>query len=572
MVIETYGYNRRVSKSATYLVLLLVIVAIGVVAPPLLPPILAIVLAVITRQVVLALFAGVVVGGLMVTSWNPFSGTVKALSWIIESVTDSWNATILVFDFIIGAFAGVLYVSGAMGDVARKLSRRVRTARGASFFSWIMGVLIFFDDYMNTVIVGNTSRPLSDRLRVSRELLSYIVDSTAAPVAGIAVVSTWIGYELGLIGDSFKTLNDLAGNGTIAMAPEVSAMSAWISSIPFRYYSILALILVFLVIYTRRHFGPMLKAEYRAVLEGKVLRDGAQPLMPTESILGEQTSRAPWWVFASSIIVLIATTFIGLWVTGGGEDWWKKSFFEALPNSDAATALLWGSFTGLLVASALSLITRSLNISRLVDSMIKGMYLMVLANVILVLAWSIKMATEAVGTANFIVGLAVNANVPVLLTPLLIFLSSMLISFTTGTSWGTFGIMMPIAIPLAWRLALVQGVDPYLVTYATIASVFTGGIFGDHCSPISDTTIMSSMFSGADHIDHVNTQIPYALLAASIGIVLYLLFAIGLTNWVILLAIGVILLVIMHRVLNKLYAGMTRLPPVIPNYIVESKK
>jgi len=565
VIIETLGYRQAISK----LIPIVAVLIIGAIAPPLLPPLLAIVLAIVTRQVLIALFAGIFVGGLMVNGWDPFAGARLSLEWIIESVTDSWNATILIFDFIIGAFVGVLYTSGSMKDIARRLARRVRTARGASIFAWVMGLLIFFDDYTNTVIVGNTSRPLSDRLRVSRELLSYIVDSTAAPVAGLAFVSTWIGYEIGQIRESFQYLTYLAKNGTLASAPEVSAMAAWISSVPFRYYSILAIILVFLVIFTRRHFGPMLKAEHRAVSSGKVLRDGAQPLMPTESILGREESEAPWWIFVLSVLTLVAVTFIGLWVTGGGDRWWEVSFFDALPDSDAATALLWGGFAGLLVASFLSLLTRALNLSNLVESMIKGMYLMVLANAILVLAWSIKSATTAVGTADYVVNLAVSAGVPALLAPLLVFLSAMFISFTTGTSWGTFGIMMPIAIPLAWKLSLIQGIDPYIVTYATIASVFSGGIFGDHCSPISDTTIMSSMFSGADHIDHVTTQIPYALLAAGVSIVLYLLYALGLSNPVILLPVGAALLVVLHRVINVWYAKKQNLPPIVPNYVLE---
>ncbi len=542
---------------------------------PLLPPLLAISLAIITRQVLAALFAGVWIGALMVTSYDPLAATTQTLGWIVENATDSWNATILIFDFVIGAFVGVLYASGAMHSVADALSRKVRSARGSSFIGWLLGLAVFFDDYTNTIVVGNAVRPLTDRTRVSRELLSYIIDSTAAPVAGIAFISTWIGYEVGLIKDAFAGLQEELKKGLITAAPTISPYAAWLASVPYRYYSILAIILVLLVVLTRRHYGPMLRAEHRVVSTGKVLRDGAQPLMPTETVLGEppKERRASGWLFAASVIVLIFVTLMGMWVTGAGKpDWWTVSFTEAMMNADSATALLWGSFAAYLVALTGTLASRTLSFAKAMEYTVKGMYLMVYANAILLLAWSIKSATDAVGTADFVVHAAIGAGVPAMIVPFVIFLVCMFISFTTGTSWGTFGIMMPIAIPLAWKLALAQfgSVDmAYTITFASIASVFAGGIFGDHCSPISDTTIMSSMFSACDHIDHVNTQIPYAVTAALASVVLYALFAAGLTNAAILLPIGVVILIVLHRIFNEIYAKRARLPPVVPNYVVE---
>ena len=529
----------------------------------LLPPLLAIILCIATRQVLPALFIGVWVGALIVASWNPLAATTLTFSWIIENVTDSWNATILLFDFIIGAMVALIYASGSMHSLAELLSKRIKTARGASFATSILGILIFFDDYSNTVIVGNAMRSLTDRLRVSRELLSYIVDSTAAPIAGLMFISTWIGYEVGLIKEAFKSLTP---------KPSVEAYFAWLMSVPYRYYSILAIILVLLVVLTRRHYGGMLKAEHRVVSEGKVLRDGASPLMPTETVLGNVKARAPPSLFAYSVIGLVIVTLLGMWVTGAEDPskWWETPFTEALMNADAATALLWGSFVGYLIASVIVLLGGYMRFSEWIDYTIKGMYLMILPNAILVLAWSIKTACDSVGTANYVVGLAEAMGIPALTVPFIIFLIAYFISFTTGTSWGTFGVTMPIAIPMAWSLAHAQGVDPYIVTYASIASVFAGGIFGDHCSPISDTTIMSSMFSAADHVDHVTTQIPYAVTAAGVSAILFLLFAMGLTHPAILLPVGIVILVIAHRVINVQYAKKVKLPPVVPNYTTSS--
>ncbi len=530
----------------------------------LLPPLLAIILCIVTKQVLPSLFLGVWIGALLVAGWNPLAATTTTFQWIIENITDSWNATILLFDFIIGAMVALIYASGSMHSLATSLSRKVRSARGASFAASILGILVFFDDYANTIIVGNAIRPLTDRLRVSRELLSYIVDSTAAPVAGLMFVSTWIGYEVGLIKEAFEKLTP---------KPGVEAYFAWLMSVPYRYYSILAIILVLTVVLTRRHYGGMLKAEHRVVNTGKVIRDGATPLMPTETVLGEAKGRAPPSLFAYSVLGLVVVTILGMWVTGAEDPskWWETPFVDALMNADAATALLWGSFVGYLIASLMIFVGGYMKFAEWIDYTIKGMYLMVLPNAILTLAWSIKTACDSVGTASYVVGLAQAAGVPAVLVPFIIFLVACFISFTTGTSWGTFGVTMPIAIPMAWSLAHAQGVDPYIITYASIASVFAGGIFGDHCSPISDTTIMSSMFSAADHVDHVTTQIPYAVTAAGVSAVLFMLFAAGLMHPIILLPIGAVLLIIAHRIINTYYAKQVKLPPVVPNYVASEE-
>ncbi|ADG90438.1 Na+/H+ antiporter NhaC family protein [Thermosphaera aggregans] len=547
---------------------------------PILPPLLAIVLAIYTQQVLPALFAGIWVAALMVYGYNPLSATIETWKWIVSSITDSWNATILVFDFLIGSMVALLYASGSMYSLAEVIGKRVKSARTASIMASILGIIVFFDDYSNTIVVGNSMRPLTDKHRVSRELLSYIVDSTAAPVAGLMIVSTWIGYEVQQINGALDVLKEQFDQGLIPAAPDISGYGLWLTAVPFHFYSILAVILVFLVAATRRHFGPMLKAEYRALTEGKVLRDGAQPLMPTESVLGEapREKRASYWIFLASVLGLIVVTLIGMWYTGAMviiEDegleaaWWEIDFTSALMNADAATALLWGSFTGFLIAFVGALYSRVLTFRKAMEYTLKGMYLMVYANAILVLAWTIKTATQSLGTADYVVTQAVSANVPALLVPLIIFLISMFISYTTGTSWGTFALMMPIAIPLAWRIALIQYDDinfAYMLAAASIGAVFGGGIYGDHVSPISDTTIMSSMFSGSDHIDHVTTQMPYGTFAAGVSIILYLLFAAGLTTPLILLPVGVILLVLGHRVLNKYYSRKTGLPEVLPDF------
>ncbi|ASJ00271.1 Na+/H+ antiporter NhaC family protein [Thermococcus gorgonarius] len=543
----------------------------------LLPPLVAIILAIWTKRVILALFAGVWIGGLMVEGWNPITGTTQSLEWVVGSVTNDWNARILVFDFLIGAGVGLVYKSGGVHALARALSKRVKTSRGASVLGWLMGILVFFDDYTNTIIVGNTMRPITDRTRVSREMLAYIDDSTAAPVAGLAFISTWIGYELAMIGRGFD-----------GAKVTYNSYDAWLSSVPFRFYSILAIILVFIVAYTHRHYGPMLKAEYRARTTGKVLRDGAKPLMTTEVDLGMPKEGGSLWDFVIPILSLVVVSLLGLWYTGAANlyaysqdlDWWTDlenpfgvnflnySFVDSFREADAATALLWGSFTMVLVASIMLLGKKKMTVDEWEDTVIRGMKQMLFANTILVLAWSLGTAAETVGTGTYIINLATSsgANLGPWM-PLIMFLAAMFVAFTTGTSWGTFAIMVPLGVQLS--LAFTNGQVNEIV-FATIGATFTGSIFGDHCSPISDTTIMSSMFSGSDHIDHVTTQIPYAFTVAAIGAVLYVLFGLGVRSWVILLPLGIVLLVAAWYVLSEWYGKKYGIPHgKVPVYVVE---
>ncbi|MEM4717691.1 MAG: Na+/H+ antiporter NhaC family protein [Desulfurococcaceae archaeon] len=560
---------------------------------PLLPPLLAIALCIITGEVLPSLFLGIWIGALMIMAYNPIDATVQTISWYVGNAADSWNATILLFDFIIGAWIGILYTSGALFSVAEVLSKRVKTAKGASVASSALGLIVFFDDYTNTVVVGNAMKPLTDKLRVSREMLSYIVDSTAAPVAGLFLVSTWIGYEVSQIQWALSSLQEDVERGVLTTAPGISSYMMWLNSVPYHFYSILAIILVFLIAYTRKHFGPMLNAEYRAIREGKVLRDGATPLMPTEEVLGGEElgkKRVTWHLFVVSTVVLIFVAILGMWITGsayyiigpgsGAErdryivlrEFWKVSLIDSLYSEtvDAALALLWASVAAYLISLIWILVTRVTSLKKAMRATIKGMYLMVYANAILLNAWTIKDVVDALGTADYVVEGAKVLGISPWMVPLIMYSVSMFISFNTGTSWGTFGIMMPIAVPMAWKLALMAYPDnisiAYIITFASIGAVFGGGIFGDHCSPISDTTIMSSMFSGSDHIDHVKTQLPYALLAGLIGILLYALFALGLTSPIILLIIGIVLLIILHRVISNYYARRMNLPVPVPDY------
>ncbi len=469
----------------------------------LLPPLLAIALAFVTKQVLLSLFLGVFVGATMMAGWNPFFGFLRTLDqYILGSAADSWNAGILIFTLSIGGMIGVVGKMGGTKAIAEALARKAKNAKSAQLATMLLGVLIFFDDYANTLIVGPTMRPLTDKMNISREKLSYIVDSTAAPVAGLALIGTWIGYEIGLIKDAY---------GAIGM--DINAYWLFVQTIPFRFYSILALVMVFLVAYMGRDFGSMYKAEVRARKEGKVLADGAKPMaskeltdmeIPEGTVLKVSNAVVP-------ILTLIVVAFAGMWYNGGGPElpFTFAGVREAFGNADASVVLIWAAITAGLVAIIMAVSQKIVSLGDAFDAWVDGAKSLVITAMILTLAWSLGSVTGDVGAADFLVGVVTEA-LPGALLPLLVFLISCVIAFATGTSWGTMAIVMPLAVPLANAYTAV-------LILPTIGAVLTGSIFGDHCSPISDTTIMSSMASAADHIDHVKTQIPYSVTVAIVA-------------------------------------------------------
>lgn len=457
------------------------------------PPIVAIILSLITGEVLLSLFVSVLVGATILAGFNPLFGFTDTLNnYIITSLSDSWNISILVFCLSIGGFIGILSKNGGTKGIADLVIKRANSTKSTLFTTWLMGILIFFDDYANSLIVGNTMRNITDKMKISREKLSYIVDSTAAPVSSIAIISTWVGFETGLIKDSLASLG-----------LELNAYNVFLQTIPYRFYSILAIAFVLIIIFTGKDYGPMAKAEKRASETGKVIGDGHTPMVSDElNQLECSVENGKWYNAIIPIISVIGITLIGLYINGGGLQ--GESLKDAFGNADASVVLLWASFGGAIIAGVMSLAQRILSIKEIVDAWTSGLKSMTTASLILVLAWSLGSVNEGLGTADFIINIT-KGSIPASLLPLIMFLIPLAIAFSTGTSWGANSIVMPLAIPLAFELG---GVD-FIVPVA--GAVLAGAVFGDHISPISDTTIMSSMASGSDHIAHVKTQIPYAV-------------------------------------------------------------
>jgi Na+/H+ antiporter NhaC len=515
-----------------------------------LPPLLAIVLALTLRQVIPALFMGVWFGAWAINGFTVtglLNGLLESFQiHILNAVADANHAAVVLFSLMIGGTVGIISRNGGMQGIVNLIVGWADDARRACLATATMGLAIFFDDYANTLVVGNTMRPVTDSMNVSRAKLAYIVDSTAAPVASIAFVTTWIGYQVGLIGESISYIPDL----------DAEAYLLFLSTIPYNFYPLLAIAFVFMVAWTGRDFGPMAKAEKNA-RENGVEDDGhvdssmAEDCEPIEAV-SDKPQRAI--NAALPILLLVLGVMGGLYVTGRAnleiDDPGLKDIIGA---ADSYKSLMWGSLIGMITAAAITLAQRIMNLEEIVNAWYKGLRTMFYAMIILVLAWALGGITEQLRTADFLVSV-LGDSLSVQMVPFIVFILAAFTAFATGSSWGAMGILVPLVIPLTWAVMKANGYsgpDDMHILYSAIASVLAGSVWGDHCSPISDTTILSSMASGCNHMEHVRTQLPYALLVGAVAIgVGSIPVAFGMPWWLALL-IGAGLLYTILRVVGK---------------------
>ncbi|HJJ42580.1 MAG TPA: Na+/H+ antiporter NhaC family protein, partial [Methanocorpusculum sp.] len=474
-------------------------------------------------------------------------------------MADRWDAGIIMQVLVIGALIALVTKMGGMRAIADVISKIAKGPRSAQVAIWLSGWIIFFDDYANALIVGPIMRPVCDKFRISRERLAYIVDSTAAPIAGIVLISTWIGTELVNIGDG------LANAGITG----VTAYRIFIDTIPFRFYNILALFFVLATALLLRDYGPMLKAELRARTTGETINPGSEVMEVDKTIDEEKaeiredhailkTSKKvnapniwnaviPIGVLVLSAIILFYTNgYASIMDGGGAEAFAALTFFEQIRDaysaSDASIVLFQAGLLACIVAIIMGFAQKIFTIKDGVETWAHGMKSMVFVCIILILAWSIGRVIKYVGTADYLVGALSGASEVAWIFPAIIFIFAALISFATGTAYGTMAILLPLCIPLAAGLKSVTGMalaagtsEPYTFLILCSSAVLTGAIFGDHCSPISDTTILSSMGAGCSLMDHVGTQMWYALTVAAVVVVCYILAGIGLNVWITLL-------------------------------------
>jgi Na+/H+ antiporter NhaC len=491
----------------------------------LLPPLVAILLAVLLRKPLLSLFTGVFAGAFLLrhaAGADLLSGAANGLGdvftvFLMDEVLDkNGNGRMHVVGFVVAmlAMVGVITKNGGIRGLMNFVARWAKSVRSTQVATYLMGLAVFFDDYANTILVGSTMRPLTDRFRIAREKLAYIVDSTAAPVAGLSIFSTWIAFEV----STFSAQLPAAG-----FSPD-DGYKIFIASLPYRFYCILALGMVALVTITGRDFGPMLTAERRARRTGKLVREGGTPMVsdvvtamePAEGV----TIRA--WRALLPLAVFVGVTCLTILQTGGAFAEGAPSLFtikglsDVLGDSDSYSALWRGSSLGFLVAVVASLFA-GLRFE-ILDAALKTLLSMGVALGILYLAWMIGAVCGALGTAQYLTVLLDNMLYPLAL-PVILFTLAGAIAFSTGSSWSTMSILLPLVVGLAFTLGERTEIGGYMLMVLSIGAVLEGSIFGDHCSPISDTTVLSSVASASDHIDHVRTQGPYAFLTMLVAIV-----------------------------------------------------
>jgi Na+/H+ antiporter NhaC len=514
------------------------------------PPLMAIVLALVLKQVIPALFAGIWLGAWAINGFSLaglWTGLLSSFQkHILNALADVDHASVILFSLMIGGTVGIISRNGGMQGIVNRIVGWADSARRACLATASMGLAVFFDDYANTLVVGNTMRPVTDSMNISRAKLAYIVDSTAAPVSCIALVTTWIGYEVGLIGEAISYIPDL----------DIEAYLLFLSTIPYSFYPLLAILFVFMVSASERDFGPMLKAEREARANG-VSDDGhlesslAEDCQPIEAVEGKPQRAIN---AAVPILVLISGVMGGLYITGrNGLEGAEGSLHDIIGAADSYKSLMWGSLLGMMTAVAMTLVQRIMSLEEVVNAWYTGMRAMVYAMIILVLAWALGGITDELETAGFLVSI-LGDTLAVQLVPFLVFIIAAFTAFATGSSWGSMGILVPLVVPLTWAVMQANGYSEpqhMHILYSSIASVLAGSVWGDHCSPISDTTILSSMASGCDHIEHVRTQIPYAL---AVGIVALgagsIPVAYGLPWWL-GMALGATILYLLLRFIGK---------------------
>ncbi len=513
-------------------------------AVSILPPLVAILLAFLLRSVIPALFVGLIVGAWAInglTAYGAFTGFFQtATIYIVNTAINPDHMAIMVFTFMIGGMVGVVSRNGGMVGIVNRIMPFASTPRRGQGVVAALGLAIFFDDYANTMIVGNATRPMSDKLHISREKLAYLVDSTAAPVSTIAVITTWIGFQVGLIDSAIKGLDGI----------DQTPYMLFLNSIPYSFYPFLAIFFVFLVIYTGKDWGPMYAAETRARHSGEVKRSSAAVSTDKSGDEFYEKDGIPCRAINAvlPIVTMVSTVVIGLFISGEGD-----TVTDIIGSANAYSVLIWASLLGSMMAALLSLGQRLLTLDETIDAWLAGARFMMTGLVLLVLAWAIADVANALQTAPYLITVLGDSLSPYTL-PAVVFLLAGATAFASGSSWGVMAILMPLVIPLCWAVLQANGIADAAhmhILYSCIACVLTGAVWADHCSPISDTTVLSSLATGCDHMDHVRTQLPYAFVGGVVAVSLGVMPAGFGIPWYFLLPTCAIVLVVLHRFLGK---------------------
>lgn len=468
----------------------------------LIPPIVAIGLALITKEVYSSLFIGIVIGGILYSigssDYNLFEGTVRHVLYdgIIANLADSYNVGILVFLVMLGVIVCLMNMSGGSAAFGRWAQKRIKSRIGAQLATVVLGCLIFVDDYFNCLTVGSVMRPITESHKVSKAKLAYLIDATAAPVCIIAPISSWAAAVSGFVGE---------GEG----------FRVFISAIPYNYYALLTIFFMIGITIMRIDYGPMRKHEENAILHDDIYTTPERPYADAEKEVRDD-GKGRVIDLVIPVIIIIVFCICGIMYSGGffhGEN----NFIDSFANSDAAAGLSFGSLLSLIVIVIYFMFRKTIKFREMMDAIPEGFKAMIAAILILTLAWTIKTMTDSLGAADYVAGIVESGAESFMnFLPAIVFLVGCGLAFATGTSWGTFGVLIPIV------MAVFENYDVQM-EIISISACMAGAVMGDHCSPISDTTIMSSAGAQCYHINHVNTQIPYAVTVAVVSFVCYII-------------------------------------------------
>ncbi len=459
-----------------------------------LPPLFAIILAIKTRQVFLSLFLGIVIGWIIISGGNVLKGFELSIQSIVDVFKDGGNTRVVIFCALVGALISLTQANGGVQGFVDLIQRKniVNSRRRASVFSFFIGCIVFIESTISCLVTGTIFHPIFEKFKISREKLAYICDTTSSPICILIPLNAWGAYVVSLLEkeSTFAGMND--------------PVSLFLSTIPLNFYAILSVVFAGFIAFSYKDFGAMRKAEIRSLETGKTIADGAVPMI-SEDVASLKPKKGIKHKSLNMILpigVMIMMMPVSLFITGNGN----------ITSGSGSTSVLWSVLTAIVVAGIISIVQRILTLKEVIDYTLKGISGLVPLAILMVLAFSIGETCRTLGTGIYVASLSRDFLTPSLIAPIL-FITSCFISFSTGTSWGTFAIMIPIAVPTA--------VYADASLSLSIAAVLSGSVFGDHCSPISDTTIVSSMASACDHIDHVRTQIPYAIFIALISALLF---------------------------------------------------
>ena len=527
----------------------------------LIPPVAAIVLAFITKDVILSLFLGVLSGTFLIgmVDQNIAASALFAFtdlcSRMVKSMADTWNAGILLQVMCIGGLIALVTKSGGTKALALWLSKHADTPVLGQIYTWLMGIVIFFDDYANALIVGPIMRPLMDKFKISRAKFAFIIDATAAPITGIAVISTWVGVEISAIKEAYSQIG----------IENINAFTVFVETIPYRFYNIFMIFFVVATAVMSREFGSMYRAEIASrggksgAADFKIKNLEDQIFVPKEGVVLRKLNAI---IPLGAMIVL---SVIGFYLNGYSSLEGKTleavkaaplsftSIRTAFSAADASVVLFQSALFSSIIAVVLGIAQKNYGVKEAIEVWVGGWKSMLNTVIILLFAWSLSSVIKELGTSRYLVELLSDAT-PRFALAIVIFVLSSFISFSTGTSFGTMGIVTPLAVPLAHAVGQkygLSGEEFHVFMCVNVSAVLTGAIFGDHCSPISDTTILSSMGAGCDHIEHVSTQMTYALVVCGISIVCgYLPAGFGLSVWGCLI-LGIAAIILLLRVVGK---------------------